>query len=694
MTAVKNGQTQINSQWDILTFKVQNYVPTFNWYFQMSQGANWDTFGPIDASLCSCTNCDSGWVQRIVYDCQLGYPDTSSPRAPSIFNENSIMYSYAIVNNWLQYFYSDEHALSLGVSQVLFPNGTTVSFPIAPSPTSPTCISGSSLQLGSTIVDGSQLSGIDTNGPANKCQLSTFYTCGRPIFPSLFITDITTDNKSRIGDWQQGGQPYTPHKICGTWKSAIKKFNADGTFGITVAGDPTSNQLGNGGAWNLGLNSDPLPVGFIAPGGAPEGYGAEAAWNLDLLNLSPSKSYRFQFMVHDGDQNKAGGDVGQACISATAACPPGFTGPTCTQCDTSPLPKDGSWTWYCALLGTNQYQLLKIPVTRISDPFYAGGFIPGPGVLDPNGYATTCDCKILPKDCPLMCCGNGNCAKQTGVCTCIESPFMQGNCCYVPPPVPQAAPSPFPNPSPNPNPLPNNPPPPPPPPPCYNDGTFCNGNGVCNRTSGQCNCTSPYSGQSCNKTDIPTVITCKTIENKTKNCEECLSISTYLKLNCIWCANSKNISQGHCSDYTDCTKDNPLTLCAPPVDYIPEPCPDNCTGNGNCVNATSNNKDNNKQNNPYNTTTFCLCFKGYSGLNCGQVPNNENIIPIVVGVSAAVIAGIVIAIILGIAFFGGGGAFAYAKLSNSGSSFVVANNPIFKDPSSSGDNPLNKVESF
>lgn len=43
-------------------------------------------------------------------------------------------------------------------------------------------------------------------------------------------------------------------------------------------------------------------------------------------------------MVHDGDQNKGGGDVGEACIIASAACPAAFIGAGCEQCETNPKP--------------------------------------------------------------------------------------------------------------------------------------------------------------------------------------------------------------------------------------------------------------------------------------------------------------------------------------------------------------------
>src|SRR5262249_55141850 len=50
-----------------------------------------------------------------------------------------------------------------------------------------------------------------------------------------------------------------------------------------------------------------------------EGYGAEVRWNLnDLYSqglLIPGHTYRFYIIVHDGDQNKSGGDCGQASFT-------------------------------------------------------------------------------------------------------------------------------------------------------------------------------------------------------------------------------------------------------------------------------------------------------------------------------------------------------------------------------------------
>ena len=52
------------------------------------------------------------------------------------------------------------------------------------------------------------------------------------------------------------------------------------------------------------------------------GYVTEARWNVNDLTcngvpLQRGHTYRMQFMVHDGDQNKSGGDVGQACSIVT-----------------------------------------------------------------------------------------------------------------------------------------------------------------------------------------------------------------------------------------------------------------------------------------------------------------------------------------------------------------------------------------
>jgi hypothetical protein len=72
---------------------------------------------------------------------------------------------------------------------------------------------------------------------------------------------------------------------------------------VTPDADPAKND------WDLD-GGDPPPAGL-----KNEGYGAEAVWNVAELGLIPGHTYRLYFMVHDGDQNKTGGDVGQGCTT-------------------------------------------------------------------------------------------------------------------------------------------------------------------------------------------------------------------------------------------------------------------------------------------------------------------------------------------------------------------------------------------
>ena len=54
-------------------------------------------------------------------------------------------------------------------------------------------------------------------------------------------------------------------------------------------------------------------------GGFPnsDGYGAEVVWTVDSLGFQSGHTYRVQIMVHDGDQNGSGGDVGEGCAVAS-----------------------------------------------------------------------------------------------------------------------------------------------------------------------------------------------------------------------------------------------------------------------------------------------------------------------------------------------------------------------------------------
>jgi hypothetical protein len=118
----------------------------------------------------------------------------------------------------------------------------------------------------------------------------------------LYVTDVTKDPTSRAGDWQMGGRPINPGAVYGTWKSAVRTVDqttSPATVSVTPDPDPAKND------WNFGIQ-DPVPAGI-----KDEGWSAEVKWGV---TFQPGHSYRLQVIVHDGDQNKSGGDCGEACI--------------------------------------------------------------------------------------------------------------------------------------------------------------------------------------------------------------------------------------------------------------------------------------------------------------------------------------------------------------------------------------------
>ena len=186
-------------------------------------------------------------------------------------------------------FYNDEHALTLGVRSVAVKTAsgtTTTDYPVSSLLSDPGSVTNA--QTGTNELTGDQ-SGLDQSL--------------RPMWPVLFVTDVTADPSSRSGDWQMGGMPYSPTAVFGSWKAAVRTVDttvSPATVAITPDADPAKN------SWNLGTGSDPVPTGLTN-----EGFGAEVRWDV---SLTPGHSYRFQAIVHDGDQNKVGGDSGEACL--------------------------------------------------------------------------------------------------------------------------------------------------------------------------------------------------------------------------------------------------------------------------------------------------------------------------------------------------------------------------------------------
>lgn len=245
--------------------------------------------------------CVQGVQQAIITDC--GYPSTGTALSTTVFNESEVLRaivpSGSYPNGIVSVFYNDEHALTLGVRSVVVKSAagtTTTDYPV----TALSAVPGSANapQTGTNVLVGDQ-SGLDSSL--------------RPMWPSLFITDVSTDPNNRSGDWQHGGRPRSPDAIFGTWKAAVRTVDTTVTpnlVTITPDPDPAKNK------WDLGPGG-PVPTGLTS-----EGFGAEARWNVALI---PGHSYRIQVLVHDGDQNKVGGDSGEACVLFCA-------GGSCSEC--------------------------------------------------------------------------------------------------------------------------------------------------------------------------------------------------------------------------------------------------------------------------------------------------------------------------------------------------------------------------
>jgi hypothetical protein len=146
--------------------------------------------------------------------------------------------------------------------------------------------------------------------------------------PVLYVTDISF-GLSQVGDWQYGdtnqNHPNSPDFVSGTWKAAVKTVDYSSsltapTITTTPDADPATNN------WVLGPGADPVPT----PLPTNQGYGAEVRWTESNLHdqqgnlLQLNHTYRMQFIVHDGDQNKVGGDCGEACVNAQLTSGPVF----------------------------------------------------------------------------------------------------------------------------------------------------------------------------------------------------------------------------------------------------------------------------------------------------------------------------------------------------------------------------------
>jgi uncharacterized repeat protein (TIGR01451 family) len=255
-----------------------------------------------------------------------GYSGTSTSTTAAlntvVFNESTDAKAISLggnpANPTVNYYYSDEHALTLGATS----NGGVVS-PFAPAAygTSTNPYSDYGLMSNGTPIAG--------RNPLRVGDLTAKDSLHRPIYPSAFVTDVTGISSSsaayKAGDWQNLNTPSTgtngaqaPGFIAGTWKVYAGPS--------TSTGDPGSgNPLTVGTTNGLGPNADNYPGVNISGASSLEKYTAETrwaaaglmAWNPNTStwepSLLPGHTYRVQVIAHDGDQNQSGGDVGEAC---------------------------------------------------------------------------------------------------------------------------------------------------------------------------------------------------------------------------------------------------------------------------------------------------------------------------------------------------------------------------------------------
>lgn len=268
---------------------------------------------------------------------------TTAARSTYAFSESSVLRGGGLALNSsggplsLNGFYSDEHALTLGTNA----NG----FSITPFTASYNSTGGTT----GTLIAGDY--GTRTGHlPPPALSIgdpSSIDPLHRPVYPSLYLTDrgfATSPTTSTSGDWQNGGfgNQQTPDAVLGTWKSF--------TPGATV-NDPAKNNA------VLGPNGDPYLYNLNTT--ANEGYGSEIRWDVSNLksggqSLIPGHMYRAQIIVHDGDQNKAGGDTGEGCFNFVMPLNPNITiNPPAAINDVGATPPDLSETFTATVTDQN-----------------------------------------------------------------------------------------------------------------------------------------------------------------------------------------------------------------------------------------------------------------------------------------------------------------------------------------------------
>jgi len=248
----------------------------------------------------------------------------------------------------------------------------------------------------------------------------------------------------------------------------------------------------------------------------------------------------------------------------------------------------------------------------------------------------------------------------------------------------------------------------PPIPPCFNNGSFCNGNGAC--VNDTCECIPLFKGSNCS-TPNPPPLSCLNLSFVT-NCSDCLQQTNALGLDCAWCPNVTEalllLKSGNCINATACK--TPYIACNAPAPFTPPACPDNCTNNGICVNSsvcamlesTKGNGDCGKYKHPQFGCPNCgknanATAKNNQTSACACYSGASGLNCAVVGgkslalaaLSAGIVAAIVIAALLLFAIFGGG-TYAISQKVIASDEASVYNNPLYDGQKKDNFSPIHQ----
>jgi len=157
------------------------------------------------------------------------------------------------------------------------------------------------------------------------------------------------------------------------------------------------------------------------------------------------------------------------------------------------------------------------------------------------------------------------------------------------------------------------------------NGFTCSNNGACQ--CGVCACANGFSGDSCS------------IAPGCGQYTDCATCTTSgLASNCTWCS---VVGHAVCADIGSCQAVGVAVTCSGTISIVQEACPNNCSGNGQCVTDGNSN------------ITQCHCTGGNHGIDCSAA-GGLDVAAVAGAISGGIIAVIVIAGVIAIVLIGFG----------------------------------------